>query len=219
MFLRRRERMKRTNIGDIAAIAAAAALFVMAAMALREGQAATYEVNTGLFCAFFCLIPLALRRAGIMSLPSPFVIMIELAIFLHTYGVMFGTYDLLVWWDTVTHFISSVTVALCVFYALLVVTTFDKKINVTAKWMPLLIFLTVLTFGAYWEVFEYFVDVLAGTNMQYSPWDTMRDLTCDVAGALLVSLYAYAYMKKHDGTEFIESLELHPRVIRVVRRE
>jgi len=211
--------MKRLNIGDITALLASAALMVMAAMAFMGDQALTYEVNTGIFCALFALLPLVFRHASVMSLPSPFVVMIELAIFLHAYGVLFGTYDFLVWWDTVTHFISSVTVALCVFYALLVVAEFDKRIRVPAKWMPLLIFLVMMTFGAYWEVFEFFVDQLTGTNMQYSPWDTIRDLTCDAAGALLVSLYAYIYMKKHDAKEFIDGLELHPKLTNVIRRD
>jgi len=211
--------MKRLSLGDVIALLASAALMIMAILAFLEDNLMSYQVNTGVFCSLFALLPPIFRHANIMSLPSPFVIMIELAIFLHAYGVLFGTYDFLVWWDTVTHFISSVTVALCVFYALLVISEFDKKIRITAKWMPLLIFLVMMTFGAYWEVFEFFVDQFTGTNMQYSPWDTIRDLTCDAAGALLVSLYAYLYMKKHDAKEFIDNLELHPKLTNTVRRD
>jgi len=211
--------MKRPNLGDVTAILASVSLMIMAILAFLEDNLMSYQVNTGVFCALFALLPMVFRHANIMSLPSSFVVMIELAIFLHAYGVLFGTYDFLVWWDTVTHFISSVTVALCVFYALLVVSQFDKRIRVTAKWMPLLIFLVMMTFGAYWEVFEFFVDQFTGTNMQYSPWDTIRDLTCDAAGALLVSLYAYLYMKKHDAKEFIDNLELNPKLTNTVRRD
>jgi len=211
--------MRKLNLGDVTAILASVALMIMAILAFLEDNLMSYQVNTGVFCALFALLPPIFRHANIMSLPSPFVIMIELAIFLHAYGVLFGTYDFLVWWDTVTHFISSVTVALCVFYALLVISEFDKRLRIPAKWMPLLIFLMMMTFGAYWEVFEFFVDQFTGTNMQYSPWDTIRDLTCDAAGALLVSLYAYLYMKKYDAKEFIDNLELNPKLTNVIRRD
>jgi hypothetical protein len=211
--------MKKINVGDVAAVITAAALTILMVLAVRDGEAASYEVNTGIFCALFCLLPPVLRHGRIMSLPSPFVIVIELSIFLHAYGVMFFQYDELYYWDTLTHAISSLTVSLCVFYALLVITTFDKKIRVPAKWMPLLIFLTAVTFGAYWETFEFFVDQLTGTNMQYSPWDTLRDLICDVVGALMVCVYAYLYMKKHDAKEFIDSLELHPKVVNTIRTD
>jgi len=211
--------MKKLNLGDVTAILASAALMIMAILAFLEDNLMSYQVNTGVFCALFALLPPIFRHANVMSLPTPFVFMIELAIFLHAYGVLFGTYDFLVWWDTVTHFISSVTVALCVFYALLVISEFDKKLRIPPKWMPLLIFLVMMTFGAYWEVFEFFVDQITGTNMQYSPWDTLRDLVCDAAGALIVSIYAYLYMKKHNAKEFIGNLELNPKLTNIISRD
>ena len=209
----------RMNFGDITAVTAAVVLMIMAIVAFQKDVALSYEVNTGIFCSLFCLMPFVFRHAKIMSLPSAFVVIIEAAIFLHAYGVLFFQYDELVYWDTLTHFISSVTVSLCVFYSLLVITGFDKKIKVPGKWMPLLIVLVAVTFGIYWEVFEYSVDMLTGTNMQYSPWDTIRDLSCDVLGSLTVSIYAYLYMKKHDGKDLIDGLELHPKVAGMVKRD
>ena len=54
--------------------------------------------------------------------------------------------------------------------------------------------------------------------MHYSPWDTIRDLACDALGGMLVSIYAYFYLQKHNGGELVQSLELHPRLQRFIKR-
>jgi uncharacterized membrane protein YjdF len=205
------------KVSDAVCVTAAAVLLIMTVMAILESRRVSYEINTGLFCAVFCLVPLILRRLRIVTLPLAFVIMAETAIFLHAYGVLLAQYDIMVWWDTVTHTISSVTVSLCVFFALMAVDVFDSKVNFSRKAMVVFIILIGMTFGAYWEVFEWVVDVTTGTNMQYSPWDTIRDLLCDILGAVVVSVYAYVYLGRRSKEDFVDSLEIHPRFRNVGR--
>ena len=52
--------------------------------------------------------------------------------------------------------------------------------------------------------------------MQYSPWDTIRDLVCDTAGALIVSIYAMWYMKRNSEDSFVDTLKLHPYVTKLI---
>lgn len=208
--------MDRGKLSDGICILASIILISMSLIAISRAQSMSYEVNTGFFCAFFCLVPLILRRLKWVTLPLPFVVMIEIAIFLHAYGVLLLRYDFIPYWDTVTHLISSITVAICVFYTLMVVNEFDPDTHFVSRSIPLFIFLIMLTFSAYWEVFELIVDELTGTNMQYSPWDTIRDLVCDIFGALIASLYAVLYMRKNENNSFVDSLKLHPYVTKLI---
>jgi len=209
--------MKSGLIADLICVVACGILLIMTVISIVEAKHASYEINTGLFCAFICLAPLILRRAKVFELPLALVIMIEVAIFLHAYGVLLMEYDEVKIWDTVTHSISSITVALCAFYALMAITVFDPMIKISRKWMPLLIFLVVVAFGAFWESFEFAVDNLWGTNMQYSPWDTFRDLLCDVAGAIVVAVYSYLYLKTRNKEDFIKKLNINPKLGRIAK--
>jgi len=202
---------------DLVCVTACAVLLIMTVISIIETQQLSYNVNTGLFCAFFCLVPMLFRRAKFFELPLTMVILIEVAIFLHGYGVLFMEYDSIQYWDTVTHSFSSITVAFCAFYALMAISFFDPMARFSRKWMPLFIFIVVVAFGAYWESFEFAVDNMWGTNMQYSPWDTIRDLICDVGGALLVAVYAHLYLKTRSREEFIEKLKIHPRLGRIAK--
>lgn len=206
--------MNTGKISDLICVIACAVLIIMSIISIVEAQHASYEINTGLFCAVMCLLPLIFRRLKLFELPLTLVVMIEIAIFLHAYGVLLMEYDEIKVWDTVTHSVSSITVALCAFYALMAVSVFDPMINLK-KWMPLFIFIIVVAFGAYWESFEFAVDNLWGTNMQYSPWDTYRDLLCDVAGGLVVAVYSYLYLRTRSEKDFIEKLNIHPTLRRL----
>jgi len=207
--------MNTGKVSDAICVVACSVLLVMTFLSILQAQRASYEVNTGFFCAFMCLIPMVFRRMRFFELPIMLVIMIEVAIFLHAYGVLLMRYDDIQVWDTVTHSVSSVTVALCAFYSLMAVSVLDPMINISRKWMPVFIIIVVVAFGAYWESFEFAVDELAGTNMQYSPWDTIRDLMCDIGGAALIAAYSYIYLKRRSKEDFIESLHIHPTLRRI----
>jgi len=191
---------------------AAIVLLIMSVMSYIGDERMGYQVNTGLFCAVICLVPMIFRQFNIMQLPFVFVVLIEVSIFLHAYGVLLLKYDLLVMYDTLTHTVSSITVALCVFYALMAVEIFDPKTKFTPKWIPMFIAMIMLTFSVYWEVFEFFVDEFTGTNMQYSPWDTVRDMLCNTFGALLVTISSRYYLRNHTCVAFIDSLRIHPKL-------
>jgi uncharacterized membrane protein YjdF len=64
-------------------------------------------------------------------------------------------------------------------------------------------FCFAIAVGALWEIFEFAMDELVGTNMQ-KPFlgdpsgltDTMWDLIVNALGALAIALFGYLYMKR-----------------------
>jgi hypothetical protein len=208
--------VKRIDKSDIVCLVASGILLTMTILSIVETDRSGYQIWTGIFSASICLIPMLFRHGGVMKLPFALVVLIEAAIFLHGYGVLLMTYDDLVWYDSVTHTISSITVTLCIFYSLMTVELFDRHTSFSPKWIPMFIILIALTFGIYWEVFELAADTVWGINMQYSPWDTVRDMACNLLGALIVTLSAWYYLQRHTCEEFITSMELHPLIKKAI---
>ncbi|HKM14145.1 MAG TPA: hypothetical protein VJY42_04460 [Candidatus Methanomethylophilaceae archaeon] len=200
-------------LSDIVCITAFLILTAMTVGSYFNDERMGYQIFTGIFTALFCLVPLLFRRKNIMTLPLLLVIMIELAIFLHGYGVLLLQYDNLAWYDSVTHTTSSVVAGLCVFYALLVVDRSDDKIFFGRNGISIFIVLIMMALSVYWEVFELIVDVLTGTSMQYSPFDTMRDMMSNLLGGILVALYVRWFLGKYPTYDVEKEFNIHPKLI------
>jgi len=201
---------KKDAVSDAICVIAFAVLLILTIRSYFFEDRLEYQLNTGLFTSIFCLVPMIFRRAKIMKLPMLFVLIIEVAIFLHGYGVLFMQYDDLLWYDSVTHTVSSVVVGLCVFYALMVVDGHDKKVRLGKRGLSIFIVLVMLALSVYWEVFELVVDVISGTNMQYSPFDTMRDMLSNTLGGIVVALYVRWFMGRHPDYDAAKEFRLHP---------
>jgi hypothetical protein len=202
---------------DAVCVLAAAALLYMTALSAMETERSSYELWTGLFCAGLCLLPMALHQAAVMHLPFAFVVLMVSAIFLHGYGVLLMKYDDLVWYDTITHTVSTIAVGLCVFYALSAVAVLDHNTSFGSR-APMVLAMILLTFSVYWEVFELVVDMIWSTNMQYSPWDTVRDMVCNTAGSVWIISFSTLYLRARTGPEFVDRLELHPSLRALIVR-
>ncbi len=210
---------KRIDLSDLVCIATASILMFMTYLSAVDTDRTAYKLWTGVLCALFCLIPMLFRHAGIMKLPLILVVMIEVSIFVHAYGVLLLLYDDIVWYDTITHLAASITIAVLVFYTLISVQQFDHGTHFGPKGIPLFIALIMTTLSIYWEVLELVVDTTTGINMQYSPWDTIRDMVCNEAGTIIVSVAVTIYLMRHTDEEFIDSLQLSPSLKRVASRQ
>lgn len=204
-------------IADLLCGTACAILMIMTSLAIPEGGRHMYEINTGLFCALFCLLPALFYHLHIMRLPLWVVALIEFAIFMHAYGVLLLQYDLLIYYDTVTHTLSSMVITVCIYLTLMCVHHYCADTRFSMTWTLLLVFVIMMTFGGIWEAFEYVVDNLSGTMMQYSPFDTVRDMLANATGSVLGSTIAYIFQRHHDFDDTVESFQLHPRLIRVLK--
>ncbi|MGI5965277.1 MAG: hypothetical protein ACOX8L_05455 [Candidatus Methanomethylophilaceae archaeon] len=193
-----------------------AALIVMSIKSYYFTDRLKYQLYTGIFSGLICLLPLFLRRFNLVYLPFPLLILVELSIFLHGYGVLLMQYDNIVWYDSITHTLSSITVGMCVFYALLGIDSADSKVHFGKNGILLYIMLIMLTFSIYWEVFELFVDLLTGTNMQYSPFDTMRDMISNTVGGFVASMYGRYFLGKNPDYDLMEEFGLHPAIRKIL---
>lgn len=206
------------GLDDAICVIACLIILGMSAISFTSGFRMSYEVNTGIFCGLFCLVPLMLKHAHIISLPKTFIIAIVVAIFLHAYGVLLLKYDMLVYYDTITHTVSSVVVSICVYYTLMCYHVYSQgKVNFSGWTMSIFVAVIMMGFSAYWEVFEFIVDITTGTNMQYSPFDTLRDMLANTFGSLCVSIAVGFYLKTHDLNEIVKSFQLHPKLMAFIR--
>jgi len=122
-------------------------------------------------------------------------------------------YERIWWWDIALHFNSGMLLGLLGFLLVFILNE-DERIDVHLhpQFVAFFSFLFAVAMGAIWEIFEFSMDQLFGTNMQ-KPMrgdlsgltDTMWDLIVDTLGALGVSLLGWRYMKQRKRS-FIETL-------------
>ena len=136
---------------DIICLVAAAILVVMSILSIMENVRHLYELCTGLVCAFFCLLPTIFARRHIMSLPLWFAFFMEVAIFLHAYGVLLMSYDLQKYYDTITHTFSSFVISLCVIMTLFTLQRYNERIKFTVGFTTVFIFLIMMAFSSTWS--------------------------------------------------------------------
>lgn len=172
-----------------------------------------YHIHTGLVTSFFCIIPVIFRRWKVMTIPLGFTMTIVLAVFFHGYGALNSIYDKVGWYDIIIHIVSSITVGLCIFYALMIVDRYDDKVSFGKNGIVLFIIMISITLSIYWEVFELIIDVMYETTMQYSPYDTIKDMISNSVGGILVAVYMRWFLETHPDYDVAEEFELHPKLV------
>ena len=191
---------------DVLAMLMGAAMLVMCVLAYMDG---IHDLFIEVFCAAVCFVPFVLRRLRVISLPGMITFLIALAVFLHAYGLISGSYDNVSYFDTITHTLSSAVVAILVFYAMITIQHFGGgRVNFTGRGLAIFTALIALTFSVYWEVMEYSTDMLTGSVTQYSPYDTLTDLVCDSVGTFLASIWSGIYMRGRTIDDAIGELQL-----------
>ena len=208
--------MRRPTYDEVVCLFMAALILVLCVHSYVGGICYKYELNNGLFCAAFCTVPVIMKRTGALVLPGPFVILILAAIAFHAFGVLYFSYDELYYYDNLTHTLSSVTVSACVYLTLVCYQVYNRSFLLPPAMMSLASAMFMMTFSVGWELFEYVVDVSTGTNMQFSPTDTLRDMLCNTIAASAASAWMYFYVRKRGAEEIVESLRIHPLLRRFV---
>ncbi len=142
------------------------------------------------------LVPvLASQRFGI-RLPASFfagiVVFIFGTIFL---GEAFDFYNRYWWWDVILHAGSAIGFGLAGF--LFVFMLFEGDRYAAPAWAVAFVsFCFALSIGTMWEIFEFGVDQVFGTNMQKSGLsDTMWDLIVDTVGAGIGAIAGWFYLR------------------------
>lgn len=159
------------------------------------------------------LLPHVLRRRFRLVFPyelEMFAIVFAFAsLFL---GEVHGYYASYPWWDSLLHASSGLLLGIFGFLMVYGLNERDERgLNLKPGFVAFFAFLFALGTGAVWEIFEFSMDQLAGTNMQKPMFgdpsgltDTMWDLILDAGGAAIISILGYGYLKTPTRDSFLE---------------
>ena len=166
-------------------------------------------------------VPSLLRRDLRIVLPVELNLWIVLALFLHVIGGVSGFYDNLPGWDHVTHAMSSSLIAALGFVIVAALDKYVESIYLPTPFLSLIIVMFTMAMGVSWELMEYVIDEISGSNMQYSLSDTMVDLLFDLLAGLIVAVGGMYYLRYGSRDRFVDSLQLDEakdRVVAAVKR-
>ncbi|WP_205747351.1 hypothetical protein [Desulfopila sp. IMCC35006] len=149
--------------------------------------------------------PVIFRHKMEMEIPAEFHITAVVFIFASLYlGEIQGFYHRFWWWDLVLHSSAGLLMGIVGFF--LVYTLNESKrvdLHMTPIFISLFACLFAVAIGTFWEIFEFSMDRLIGSNMQKPMLDdpsgltdTMWDMIVNAIGAIIISSLGWWYMKR-----------------------
>ena len=158
--------------------------------------------------------PNILQKRHNFIIPSKMMVLYTLflygAIFL---GEVMAFYYNVPHWDTFLHGLSGAMLGALGYTVISVLNRSDSvPVNLSPLFVAFFTFCFAMTMGMIWEIYEFSVDSLFGTNMQKFAFedgtgkigqaalmDTMKDLIVDTIGALTMSIIGYISLKHKTG--------------------
>jgi hypothetical protein len=155
---------------------------------------------TALVVLGLTFLPALIEHRLSVHLPVEFTLMTSLFLYASFgLGEVRGFYGRFWWWDILLHGISALVMGL-IGFLLVYIFYSTHRIRMTPLYVALIAFGFAVTVGTLWEIFEFTMDWLWGTNMQKSGLvDTMTDLMMDAAGALIAAFLGYRYTRHGDA--------------------
>lgn len=140
-----------------------------------------------------------------VDIPSEIQIVAVLFIFCTLFlGEVHGYYARYPWWDASLHTGSGLLLGMLGFMIVYILNE-DRQVDLHMRpsFVALFAFFFAVGIGGIWEIFEFAIDRLFGTNMQPATdgdpsglTDTMHDLIVDTIGAGVVSLAGWRFLSK-----------------------
>jgi hypothetical protein len=135
-------------------------------------------------------------------LPWEINFLIAVSLYIHVMGHVGEYYVTLApYYDKLAHLVASVTVGLIAFF-LALFAEHRGEIRLTGPAIAVFILTSTLAAGAAWEIYEFIVDQVFGTNLQFGNADTMWDLVVDLAGAVIVATFAAIALARDEEDRF-----------------
>lgn len=173
------------------------------------------------------LSPAVIGRRFRVYIPPEFQVLAVLFVFASLFlGEIRSYYMRIWWWDIALHTSSGLLMGILGF---LLVYVLNENEHVDVHMRPIFVgffaFVFAVAVGTLWEIFEFAMDQLAGTNMQKPMLgdpsgltDTMWDMIVNALGALAISTLGGWHMARR-GHSFIEVwihkfIERNPRLFR-----
>lgn len=142
----------------------------------------------------FSLVPTFLRR--MYNVRTPHTIQAGIVLFMFStlfLGEVAHFYEIYWWWDAAFHGLSGLAMGL-IAYISLILAYRKHNVRLAPIFTSVFAICVSLALSAVWEILEFAIDSLAGTNMQPSAADTMWDLIAGFIGALLSGWSGYRYI-------------------------
>ncbi len=158
------------------------------------------------------LAPILLRDRLPVVIPAEFHVLAILFVFAALFlGEMRDFYQRVWWWDIALHGTSGLLLGMTGFLLIYVLNENERaNLHMTPFFIAFFAFTFAVCMGAVWEIFEFAMDTLFGLQMQKPMLDdpsgltdTMWDLIVDAAGALVICVFAWIYMRK-ERRSFVE---------------
>lgn len=194
--------------------------------AVWEQQWFTTVIISGII--LITLLPQLLARRFHVVIPPEFQLLTIGFVFASLFlGEVHGYYTRFWWWDIVLHTSSGFLLGIIGFLLVYVLNESERiHISMRPGFVAFFAFLFAVGAGAIWEIFEFSIDSLFGTDMQKTMLgdttgltDTMWDLIVDAVGALIISILGYSYLKATRNQSFLERwiskfIKSNPRLFR-----
>lgn len=193
-------------------VAAKVIMLIGLCLALYQGRFQVAMEITLILCISF--LPLVLKRRYSLRIPHEFellaIVFLFAALFL---GEVHDYYLRYWWWDLVLHAGAGLLLGIVGFLLVYVLNADqDIELNLHPGFMGLFAFAFSMAFAAVWEIFEFSMDGLFGLTMQKPMLndpsgltDTMWDLIVDGAGAAVIAVVGYGYLRTTDTDSFLEA--------------
>ena len=201
------------------------ALLIGAVLSFVGGHLEAAVVTLGIFTITF--LPIFLGSRFKVKIPPIFDLLAVIFIFASLFlGEVRGYYVRFWWWDLVLHTSSGFLLGILGFLLVYVLNEKEElDLDLNASFVALFAFAFAISFGVFWEIFEYFMDAMFGTNMQKSGLqDTMWDLIVNSMGALVISILGWWYLREKGINSFLERwihefIRRNPRIFQRRRKQ
>ena len=155
-------------------------------------------------------LPSLLQKKFHIEIPNHMVILYLIFLYCGIYlGEFRNFYHIIPHWDTMLHTFSGGMLGALGFSLVYILNTAENvRVSLSPAFVALFAFCFALAVGAVWEIYEYTIDSLFGTNMQKmlledgTPLigqaalrDTMKDIIVDALGALVVTVIGLFSLK------------------------
>ncbi len=169
--------------------------------ALYEGQWATAAITLGIISLMF--VPDFLGERLKIDVPKEFEILALMFVFAALFlGEVRGYYERFWWWDMALHATSGLLLGILGFLLVYILNETERvELHMRPAFVAFFAFVFAVAMGALWEIFEFAMDQIFGTNMQKPMLgdpsgltDTMWDLILDTLGALIISILGWWHM-------------------------
>jgi hypothetical protein len=158
-------------------------------------------------------LPAVLERDFDLPMDPRLTLWLTAAAFFHAVGVVgipgagWSFYTEIWWWDHFTHSLSASVVAAAGYSTVRAVDLHSEEVYIPPQYTGILILIFVLAFGVLWELLEFGIAVAGDTFgtatilTQYGIEDTLKDLTFNSMGGVIVALWGWIYL-----TDFSQAL-------------